>query len=675
MTTRLSILLLVAMNSPLAASSWIKLSSPHFELYTDSPEAVGRSTLQQFEQIRSFYAQIPEFRQGNLLPARIVEFSSAQDFSPYRSVGLEAGHYESNFDRDWIALGPMDGSNRFQVEAHEYNHLVVRRAMFHFPIWLLEGFADLFSTLTPSSGKTAVGAAVEHDLQVLRTQPWLDIGALTSLDRPGFESMMNAASGDRAHLFYAESWALAHMLYLGPGYAEDFPKFMAALNRGSTTAETFQAVYGRSPAAVFADLKAYWHDSRQPTKLFAEGMDLSPVRIVVRPVGEFESSVVRADLLAVMNSRKKEAIEAFDQIELSPATMEQIRLAPPEQSISIASMYIHLAQDVWNPAKPNERLLITLENISKLPVIDSARPDLADAMAELHYFVALFEIVARQPLPKITEPLQRALRLRPVFPAATLRLAEVYRSAHDYSAAIECLAEGIKVSPDDRRIRVLLGNSYLDGKDYQASLAVFRQVPPDSNEASYVQTAFHTVAADYLKANRFDDAIRICEQEREWAGTLDVADIDRRIVGIWRTAAHFSLDRGDVARAKAQMETAAALTKDPFDVERNRELQTLIEARSKGPYASRRGEVLARVEGLAAGLECPASGPLLRLVVNGNEMRFDLPSPAAVEMIGTSGASIDLHCGELKAFRVAIEYAAPGATSKASAGIVRKMGF
>ena len=184
-------------------------------------------------------------------------------------------------------------------------------------------------------------------------------------------------------------------------------------------------------------------------------------------------------------------------------------------------------------------------------------------MAELHYFVALFEIVTRQPLPKITEPLQRALRLRPVFNAATLRLAEVYRSAHDYRSAIECLEAGIKASLDDRRIRVLLGNSYLDVKDYQASLAVFREIPPDSGDANYVQTAFHTVSSDYLKANRFDEAIKICEREREWAGTLDAADINSRIVRVWRTAAHFSPDQGDVAHPKAQMETAAPLALRP----------------------------------------------------------------------------------------------------------------
>lgn len=121
-------LLLIAAQS-LDGAVWIRLTSPHFELYTDGSEASGRSTIQGFEDLRSFYAEIPEYRQRNLLPARIVEFASLESFRPYRTAGLEAGHYESNGDRDWIALGPMDSSEgRSRLIAHEYNHLIVSRA-------------------------------------------------------------------------------------------------------------------------------------------------------------------------------------------------------------------------------------------------------------------------------------------------------------------------------------------------------------------------------------------------------------------------------------------------------------------------------------------------------------------------------------------------------------------
>lgn len=64
------------------------------------------------------------------------------------------------------------------------------------------------------------------------------------------------------------------------------------------------------------------------------------------------------------------------------------------------------------------------------------------------------------------------------------------------------------------------------------------------------------------------------------------------------------------------------------------------------------------------------------MMVDGRQMRFNLPDPAAVEMTGTSDASIELHCGELKPVHVVIEYAPSSlAVSKTSSGIVRKMGF
>jgi hypothetical protein len=119
---------------------------------------------------------------------------------------------------------------------------------------------------------------------------------------------------------------------------------------------------------------------------------------------------------------------------------------------------------------------------------------------------------------------------------------------------------------------------------------------------------------------------------------------------------------------------ATSLGRQPADMQENDSLGGLIEARSKGPLAARRGENLIRAEGMVQALECPAAGALLRLIVDGKPMRFNLPQPAAVEITGTSGASMDLRCGEMKPFRAVIEFAPPGVT-KASAGIVRKMGF
>jgi hypothetical protein len=56
-------------------------------------------------------------------------------------------------------------------------------------------------------------------------------------------------------------------------------------------------------------------------------------------------------------------------------------------------------------------------------------------------------------------------------------------------------------------------------------------------------------------------------------------------------------------------------------------------------------------------------------------MKFDVPDPAAVEVSSSGADSVELRCGALKPFRIAVEYAPPGVTNPASAGIIRKMTF
>ena len=670
-----TVALLLVVAQSLAGAAWIRLTSPHFELYTDGSEASGRNTIQGFEQLRSFYAQIPEYRQRNLLPARIVEFASLESFNPYRSAGLEAGHYESNGDRDWIALGPMSSSEgRSRLIAHEYNHLIVARAGLRLPAWLTEGLAEVFSTAGPAGERTSVGGIGTQDLPVLKSRTWGNLDSLVAMDAKAFAAMMNGSKEESVHMFYSDCRGLAHMLYLAPGYSEHFPKFLSGLNQGKTTAEALRTAFGRESGEVARDLRAYWQQQQQPVRLFSEKMTMTPVSVTLRPVADFESSLVQSDLLAVMGKRS-ETVAAFNKLELSQAVAAQIRSAPAEQSIAIASMYIHLAREIWNPEQPNGPLLAMLEKVAQLPQIPVGHTELAAAEAELHYFLGVFEIVAKQPIAKIIEPLIQALRLKPDLSEATLRLAETYRAGRDYTSSADSLLRALKVTPDDTRFRVLLGNIYTDAKDYPAALAAFSEIPADSGAAGYASSGVNAVADAYVATNHFEDALRAVESGRKWA-TDGSAYLDHVVVGIWHKSAYASLLSGDFKHARASLETAARLVPEPADMQENERLKGLTEARSNGPLATRPGEKMLRAEGMVQALECPAAGPLLRLLVDGKQMRFNLPDPAAVEMTGTSDASIDLHCGELKPVRVVIEYAPSSLPlSKTSSGIVRKMGF
>jgi Protein of unknown function (DUF1570) len=631
-------LLILAM--PLqAAGKWIRLSTPNFELYTDNSEALGRETLRSCEQLRSFFSQLPDYQQRQLAPVRIVEFSSKDQFKLYQSMEWEAGHYESNGSRDWIALGPdSTPAIRAATLAHEYHHLVAARAGLRLPRWLTEGQAEFFSTLKPSGEKTQVGALIPSRLETLRRGRWLSVEALTAVDEQSF----SAFKADDAELFYSESWILTHLLEVTPRYAPNFPKLVAILNQSAPPADAFQLAFGRDAGAVDKDLRSYLAQEPKSALLFPQRMDTAATPVIgVAPTTDFEVALVMADLLAVMG-KDDAAKTAFDSLNRQFTALQLIQNAPEERAAPLAGMYFHLARIGWDPKQPGDALLDTLQHILDLPQVQRAGVGQASSMAEVYYQFALVANRAKAPLERVANALLLALKLE----------------------------------PDHLDAHVKLGEFYLDANRLSEAASAFMQIPTTPNAARYALNGLHGVAAEYLKAANFVEARQMTENGRKWIRTpADSSDTDHLLVYIalrWATA---SLQSGDLPHALASLDDVKTLDAEPADSEEMERLRALIEARSKGRYAVRRGEKIQRAEGTAVALDCPAAGPLLRIKVAEKEMRFDLPDPASVELSSSGAASLEVKCGPLKPFHIAVEYAVPGVTNPASAGIVRKMTF
>lgn len=62
-------------------------------------------------------------------------------------------------------------------------------------------------------------------------------------------------------LFYAQSWALAHMVKFSPAFSHRFAQFLASLAEGKSVLDSFGQVYGKNLAVVTADLSHYVPES------------------------------------------------------------------------------------------------------------------------------------------------------------------------------------------------------------------------------------------------------------------------------------------------------------------------------------------------------------------------------------------------------------------------------
>ena len=625
---------------PLAAAErWIRLSTSNFELYTNDSEAVGRETIRTCERLRRFYEQLPEYRQKQLAPVRIVGFSSKEQFRSYQSVAWEAGHYETNGNRDWIALGPAaNPAMRAAMQAHEYHHMVAARAGLRLPHWLSEGLAEFYSTLTPAGNKTMAGHPIAHHLETLQASNWLSLRALATVDDQEFRALTGAG----VHLFYAESWIVVQFLSTSPEYGPNFPKLLAAANEGRPVAEAFERAFGRSVEVVEKDVRSYLGQKANPAREFPERMESADeLAIDVTAIGDFEVALVLTDLLSVMR-KEDEAKRAFAALNGRFAALDEIQRAPESRAATLAGMYFHAARAGWNPKQANTELLASLEGIFDLPQVQRAAPGQEGTTAEVYYQFALVEKEAHAPLDKVATSLRRTFQLQ----------------------------------PDHEDAKIKLGELYLESNRLEEAAAAFMKISPASKAASYAVNGLHGVAAGYLSAGSFAEARRAVEDGRKWVRTLgDSADTDRLLVAIAQRSAAVYLESGDLALARASLDGVQSLVSVADDRQEAERLRGLIEARSKGKLRARPGEKLVHVEGIAVALDCPAAGPLLRVRLDSAERMFDLPDPSAIEISSSGTGELELHCGVLKRFRIAVDYAAPGVASPKSSGIVRKIRF
>ena len=283
-----------------AAPDWVRIESPRFELFTNAGERSGRRTLLYFEQVRDFFLKTGSVGKVPSSPVRIIRFRSPKEFSPYRPFKAAAAFYMSSPKRDLIVMGTPGRQTR-KAAVHEYVHLLVKHSGAELPVWLNEGLAELYSTFEPQGKQVAFGKAA----RVLGDRQWLPFRELISVDyrSPHFDE------SDRTKVFYAQSWALTHMLCLSNPYRERFSDFLKGVD-GDTGEEAFRWVYGKTLDEVESDFKRYVVQKRLPTTVYEIRLNKSVEKPKVQPATETEVSLVKAGLLVGLKKRE-EALEIY----------------------------------------------------------------------------------------------------------------------------------------------------------------------------------------------------------------------------------------------------------------------------------------------------------------------------------------------------------------------------
>ncbi len=415
-----------------AAEQWTKLETPNFELYTTAGEKKGREAILYFEQVRSFFLQASASKRAPEVPVRIVAFRSESQYKPYRMSESAAAYYTHTRNRDYIVMQDVS-SELYPAAIHEYTHLIIQHLGLKLPVWLNEGWADVYSSLKPKGNKALVGDLIPGRVQTLVNTKWLDLSVLASVDHNS--PMYNER--DKAGIFYAESWILVHMLYLSPGYSANFTKFVVTVANGQDTAQAFQSVYSKGLPEIAKDLDRYVRNNKFYGALFDVKLEKSAEDPQVSEATPLESGLVLADLLSLVH-KPEAARQAYEQLARDHPDQPE-----PEESLG------YLA---WQAGDQ-----------------ESARQHFSRAFAagtknaQLCYDYATLEQRGGK---NVVPILRRAVELKPDYAEARLFLGLLLTDQRSYAEAIEQFRQIKNVSADQApRYFSALAYSYLKTGD------------------------------------------------------------------------------------------------------------------------------------------------------------------------------------------------------------------
>ena len=440
--------ILVLSLSATAEDRWLRLQSPHFELITNTGAGPGRDVLRRFEQIRHVF----ESRTGRgaltPLPVRVFVFRNESDFQPYQVNQNAAGYYQAGYERDYIAM-QSTGVETYRVVYHEYTHLLLRHAGYKVPVWFNEGTAELFSTAEVGKTEVRIGDLIPAHVLTLRDERMLDLQTLTTVDHDSEHYNERGKSG----IFYAQSWALIHMLNFAPEYRPGLPNFLRMILGGEDAVRSFQQAFGKSPAVVLHDLQSYLRSARfEGLRFKASKFDVG--KVPAEPYGALDAQLALADLLLAID-KTDEARAVYGRLEAQHSDNPAVRVALGqfaartddfitarrhfESAIQAGNNDARLFYDyamVLRRMKQPEALVV--QNLLKAVSID-------DSFFDAHQFLG-YLFLRDERYPEAIRHLTRGTELQPSRAAVWENLALAFHKAGDKERAKNAARAGRKVA-------------------------------------------------------------------------------------------------------------------------------------------------------------------------------------------------------------------------------------
>ena len=357
-----------------AASQWLRISTPNFELLTDAGEKKGLTAIARLEEIRSVF--------GFSAPApRVFVLASEADRKMFDLHEFKPGSFLGTPERNYILLRDVDE----RIVYHEYTHFVFARTHGPLPAWFAEGAAEFYS---------ALGRPIPGHIARLNAEGWLPMDTWL-------------AGGGGSAQFYAQSWAFIHMLYTSRSYRDHPPGLMKRLEEGAPAARAFADAFGKPLADALGEARLM--AGRSSITLTIKGPLPAPQ---IEALPDPTATIALADLSLDLN-RYDHAFKIYSEL---------ARNRPQDPAAATGLGALALRRGDYAEARRLLRRAI----------------ELGSREARTHYEYAMLVRESKGPPAEVIESLRRAVELAPDFADAKylLELAELGRKQRETATAV-----------------------------------------------------------------------------------------------------------------------------------------------------------------------------------------------------------------------------------------------
>lgn len=250
-----------------AAAAWNRASSPHFIIYSEEHPDRLKAYAKKLERFDSAVRLMrgmkdPPVGDGNRLTVFVVkDIKTVAALQPGESLGRNSGFYIGRAAGS-VAIVPRSlpmrsTSHPDVVFQHEYSHhLMFADLATPIPMWLVEGFAEFYSTGNVNAdGSVGLGEAVSRRRELLQR----DVDTLPIADLLAG----NIASATDRTALYAQGWLLTHYLTFDAKRRGQLDAYLAQIAAGRSSVEAGRIAFG-DLRQLGLDLRYYVRDEKFP---------------------------------------------------------------------------------------------------------------------------------------------------------------------------------------------------------------------------------------------------------------------------------------------------------------------------------------------------------------------------------------------------------------------------